>query len=685
MFWRFGGYANVSSIDTILDKPDVTVEELLDEDDLIQELKSQNSKLIEFLRDDNVLQRLLQYVIAPSKPTKVQPVESSEEQTEKDREEDKDKDKDATATSPLNNLFGKRRSGSKADRPEGEAESSEEKTRLDYAYLSCEILSSDVWSIVEAVLENRPALKTFWEFLHQEELDPAQASYFAKVNESLLDKKTDELLDVFKSIDGVVPDMLRHINVPVIMDLLLKIISMERSEGGQGILDWLQAHDLIPLLLAHLSEAEDNSTQINAGEFLKAIISMSANATAQDTNVIGPNELTRQLVSEDCVQMLIKDMLRGGNALTVGVGIVIEVIRKNNSDYDVEVQTGPTPRSTDPIYLGILLRQFAQNIPNFMTLIENAGKKAKEIKVASGGRIEPLGFDRFKTCELFAELLHCSNMMLLNEPGSESEIKTKDKERARLRAEGKLTPRADNSALEFGTSVDSSGFHHARAPSMGESPEEIKRLEVSNSGEEEFENVTGLEDVEEMKDEFEMKEADVDEPEAGKSPIAAEKSPTEQKEESIVEKLSPTSAGVTDKLGSVGIDDDTVMEDAEPKPEVRPLPPPKGLSDRPSRVHSLANHPSNQKGFPHILKTSPLLYSSASPNQRIRQPATRRPSQRKIRRPAMPKSLASKTLHQRNNPKTTTLHMSWMLTVLPWSVTFSKSCSSSIALYRLFS
>src|SRR5579864_535839 len=65
MFWRFGGYANISTLDTILDKPNVTLEELLDEADLIQELKGHNSKLIEYLRDRNVLRRLLEYVVAP--------------------------------------------------------------------------------------------------------------------------------------------------------------------------------------------------------------------------------------------------------------------------------------------------------------------------------------------------------------------------------------------------------------------------------------------------------------------------------------------------------------------------------------------------------------------------------------------------------------------------------------------
>lgn len=123
-------------------------------------------------------------------------------------------------------------------------------------------------------------------------------------------------------------------------------------------------------------------------------------------------------------------MLHGGNPLTVGVGIVIEVIRKNNSDYDPENGHNPEapPTNHDPIYLGTLLRMFAKHVPDFMELILSSkhtvtdGEKTKvtergKLSSAWGTEIEPLGFDRFKTCELMAELLHCSNMGLLNERG----------------------------------------------------------------------------------------------------------------------------------------------------------------------------------------------------------------------------------------------------------------------------
>jgi len=46
MFWRFGLGAT-SAIDGLLEKEDRTLEEILDEDDLLQECKAHNQKLIE--------------------------------------------------------------------------------------------------------------------------------------------------------------------------------------------------------------------------------------------------------------------------------------------------------------------------------------------------------------------------------------------------------------------------------------------------------------------------------------------------------------------------------------------------------------------------------------------------------------------------------------------------------------
>ncbi|KLU85636.1 hypothetical protein MAPG_04658 [Magnaporthiopsis poae ATCC 64411] len=475
MFWRFGSYASASAIDTILDKPEFTVEELLDESDLIQELKQHNVKLLEHLRRREVLDKLLDYAVAP----KLEPVAVAD----KDQAEDGEKGKTLTFS------FSRPRATSRE--AEGGSDADEaEKRRNKYAFVASEILSCENWSVCEAIMDiqNRDLLRSFWNFLQRPSpLDPLQASYFTKVNESLFDKKTQEMIEFLKSVDGAVPNMLRHVDSPMVMDLLLKIISLERTANGQGIVEWLYTKDVMPSLLSFLGPEHSWATQTSAGDFIKAIITVSANASQNEQTCIGPNELTRQLVSRPCIEQLIGYMLGGGNALTVGVGIVIEVIRKNNSDYDpdVGVEANSVPSSRDPIYLGTLLRLFAENVPKFMSLIMAGQGQKPHLESTFGGKIQPLGFDRFKTCELMAELLHCSNMGLLNEVGSEDLIAARDAERQRLRAQGSLT------AVRGEEAPSSAEDLTMRIPG-GSPADEVRRLEVTNiSDDDGFEEVIG--------------------------------------------------------------------------------------------------------------------------------------------------------------------------------------------------
>lgn len=227
MFWRFGGGANFSTLDTVLDKSDFTLEEVLDEADLIQELKQHNAKLIEYLRKETVLRRLLQYAVAPQ-------ASSYEDERSEDGAGKEAVGADAdTAASESGGVFR-----SHTAEMDEEARDRKEKARLKYSYIATEILSSETWSILDLVMENRQHLREFWEFLRRPTpLDNTIAGYFTKINETLLDKKTEEMLDFFKSLDHIVPRMLRHVDCPVVMDLLLKIISLEKAEGGEGIVD----------------------------------------------------------------------------------------------------------------------------------------------------------------------------------------------------------------------------------------------------------------------------------------------------------------------------------------------------------------------------------------------------------------------------------------------------------------
>ena len=246
MFWRFGCYGNSSAIDTILDKPDFVLEDLLDEGDLLQEVKQHNAKLIEYLRQDHVLQLLLDYVVAPRLVAVDETVAEPESlpEDEEFRENDKDNDKDQEPDRSRGRIlpFVRPRATSKAAVLADADNEEQEKRRNRYAYIAAEVLVSDTWSIYEALIESPYLIQNFWGFLERSEPpDPLQASYFTKVNEVLFDKKTAEMMQILMSIPNAAPSLLGHVGSPMIMDLLLKIIAMERHESGRGIVEVSQS------------------------------------------------------------------------------------------------------------------------------------------------------------------------------------------------------------------------------------------------------------------------------------------------------------------------------------------------------------------------------------------------------------------------------------------------------------
>ncbi|KTW25981.1 hypothetical protein T552_03255 [Pneumocystis carinii B80] len=379
MFWRLGGFgfANTSAIDSLLEKaPDVTLEEVLDEEELLQECKSHNPKLIEYLREPDVLHKLLRYIIR---------------------------------------------------------EDLDEKAKQKYPYIAYEVLSCEIWSICETIMENKMLLFEFWEFLERPApLDPLQASYFSKVNEQFFEKKTEEMILFIQSIPDIVFKILKHIETSAITDLLLKIISIEQND--LGVINWLQNESLIPYLLSKMNPHVDPSTQTAAADLLKDIISISSNPENQRN--IGSNALLWELVSKESIEILVNFMFDtegpfSSSSLINGASIIIELLRKNNSGYnrvsffDISFAKN-TSGEKGPIYFDNMLKILASHISDFQKILLNPRMPKDEIEVAFD-KIKPLGVERFRICELYAELLHCSNMILLNKPKDNLKIMKKNK------------------------------------------------------------------------------------------------------------------------------------------------------------------------------------------------------------------------------------------------------------------
>ncbi|KAJ7137920.1 SIT4 phosphatase-associated protein-domain-containing protein [Mycena epipterygia] len=418
------GFHNASAIDSLLDKEDVSVEAILDEDDLLQECKAQNTRLIDYFQRVDVLQRLLMYVT-------------------------------------------------------GQIEG-EERGQFKYPYVATEVLCSEIWSVVETCVNSQTELLIpFWDAVLERSPEDMKtqmvmASHFAKINAVFLSKKPAEMLAFIRAQPSIVERLLRHIETPSFVDLLVRIIQLDEQPGGAGVLEWLSAENLMTRLLALLAPTHTTDVHTVVAELIKGIISMATPAPGAGLAELhtGPasNRFARELARADSVATLAEYILHDfgfpqeedhsdGNGDTLpnrasctssvvhSIAIIIELIRKNNSDYfepylfhtlrnrliQVQQQLHSTTLDEDGgretleralaemvermgvVHLGSVLEILCARLDVFQRYLRTPRSFNGPLRTTVGD-ITPLTFERYRICELFAELLHCSNMALLNRP-----------------------------------------------------------------------------------------------------------------------------------------------------------------------------------------------------------------------------------------------------------------------------
>lgn len=421
------------------------IDEMLKEPELVNELGRQNNRLLDFVclgyfydasgkrvqHIDYIIDKLLESL--DKLDDKPQPT-NSPQPWEHDQDEDK-------IESPTHNTAAAT-AWQTALTPDV-AEQPATNSYLAIANTIAEILSLDVWFVTETLVKDNRRLERIWSILVHPKLHAENSPVvpiFLKINQNLLSTKPDRYLNFIRQQSNLVENMLRHITISVIMDFFLKLISTDKVESPTGIIELVSEQGLIDHCLIFLNnEKYPSDVQACVGDFLKALITISANAPIDDLN-IGPNCLTRTLASAEIVQKLLDIMINEkGSALNTTVSIIIELIRKNNSDYDqvnlleTTIDTHP-PSHRDPIYLGYLLRKFSEYLPSMFRIIIDAelDPNVSYLENQIHEKYKPLGFERFKIVELIAELLHCSNMGLLNTRKAERIAKERDQVRAQL-------------------------------------------------------------------------------------------------------------------------------------------------------------------------------------------------------------------------------------------------------------
>uniref|UniRef100_A0A673UMV2 Protein phosphatase 6 regulatory subunit 2 n=1 Tax=Suricata suricatta TaxID=37032 RepID=A0A673UMV2_SURSU len=246
MFWKFD-LNTTSHIDKLLDKEDVTLRELLDEDDVLQECKAQNQKLLGFLCRQQCMEELVSLI---------------------------------TQDPPLD---------------------MEEKVRFKYPNTACELLTCDVPQINDRLGGDETLLNLLYDFLdHEPPLNPLLASFFSKTIGNLIARKTEQVILFLKKKDGFISLVLRHIGTSALMDLLLRLVSCVEPAGlRHEVLHWLNEEKTIQRLVALIHPSQDEDRQSNASQTLCDIIRLGREQGTQLQEAPEPDPLLTALESTE--------------------------------------------------------------------------------------------------------------------------------------------------------------------------------------------------------------------------------------------------------------------------------------------------------------------------------------------------------------------------------------------------
>ncbi|KAI5671085.1 hypothetical protein M9H77_11449 [Catharanthus roseus] len=221
MFWRMAGLSTASPVETILDKDNFTLEELLDEDEIIQECKALNGRLINFLRERAQVEQLVRYVVE-------------------------------------------------------EAPEDAEKTRtFKFPFIACEIFTCEVDIILKALVEDEELMNLLFSFLDPEHTHSTLlAGYFSKVVICLLLRKTVPLMNYIRAHQDIIGKLVDLIGITSIMEVLIRLIGADEHlyTNYTDVMQWLEETNVLEMIVDKFSSSDCPEVHANAAEALCAII-----------------------------------------------------------------------------------------------------------------------------------------------------------------------------------------------------------------------------------------------------------------------------------------------------------------------------------------------------------------------------------------------------------------------------
>ncbi|XP_040029710.2 serine/threonine-protein phosphatase 6 regulatory subunit 2a isoform X2 [Gasterosteus aculeatus] len=357
MFWKFDLHTT-SHIDQLLDRDDVTLRELMEEDDVLQECKAQNRRLLLFLSQDQCMQELVNLI----------------------------------TTEPPTDL--------------------EERMRFKFPNIACELLTSDVPIINDKLGADESLLEVLYHFLEQDPpLNPLLASFFSKTIGNLIARKTEQVISFLKKKEGFIGLVLNHIDASAMMDLLLRLIScVEPAPLRQEVLHWLNEEKLVQRLTELIHTGKDEERQSNASQTLCDIIRLSRDQANQMQENMEADPLLAVLESQDSVAGLLKNMFEGERSeasIVNGTQVLLTLLETRRPGLEGLMDLYSQGYERSYTVNSSILNAIEPHLKDFQQLLLVPPKKSA-ILTTVGVLEQPLGNARLHMARLVAALLQTS-------------------------------------------------------------------------------------------------------------------------------------------------------------------------------------------------------------------------------------------------------------------------------------
>uniref|UniRef100_A0A1B6LIN9 Uncharacterized protein n=1 Tax=Graphocephala atropunctata TaxID=36148 RepID=A0A1B6LIN9_9HEMI len=390
MFWNYN-QSSSPQIDNVFCKEDLTLQELLDQENILQELKSQNKKLIDFLVKPEVLSELVTLI----------------------------------TTEPVDEI------------PEQE--------RYKHSNIACELLTTDIPSLTENLARDPTLLSKLYSFLESEPpLNPLLASFFSRTMGVLVVRRTEQnwysyqftclqVLEFLKSKQTSISLLLKHLGTSAIMDLALKLVTqIEGIDMKQNILNFMATQGLVESLVDLLSPSAGSGINSNAALLLCDIIVKSREAQLTCENKPEPDPILASLESGDTIKKILEVILSGEkkeSSLIGGISVLLTLLEPSRPSGAASLDSGglalnyggegggggasgdsPAPSPPPPVTL-TTTEAIIPFLPAFHDLLLNPPHKPG-VKLTCCTVDPPLGNTRLQVVKLLAALVSTHNHLV---------------------------------------------------------------------------------------------------------------------------------------------------------------------------------------------------------------------------------------------------------------------------------